>query len=566
MAAIPFKVIKRVLAPYEHSSLLVKSKTRMVAWTAVFLGILAVITGGVMIFTGAVVAGATGLVYGLLAACSLYLLRREEPTLASALIIYGLWAILFVAIKFDAYKNVYETYVWGTIGGLMLIVTALLSTNMYLAVITGVLNVAGILALYFIDAFPADGKVVTTLAVQNLFMTILLTGIGTVFAALITRSQKNLIATIEAQMVRSRNEYSLLSSAISTCQRSADEIAQDMASGANNTREAIVDVSGRVDQIVDGMEELSRALDSSSKENSIAVQRQIAMQETLESYTLQVGNASSAIEQMASAVGNMGTQASQKGEAVQRMAEFASTGEVKLAEIRTSIEQVQTLAMRMIEKSAFIEDVAERTNLLGLNASIEAAHAGVHGRGFAVVAGQIRNLSHEAANSSRVISTALKETQEAILKVAEQNQDILSFFQNVGGEIQGLADMIHELLLSVREVSSGSNDVMQAVETVAALTRNTEQTVVESRTSIERSSEGITSILSIAERVLTETAEMAKRFDVVQDISKKLQTLGEVNRKTIDTMRDQVLGMHNEELSIEAAAPGPQSVAGEEAV
>lgn len=566
MAALHFNLINRVLAPYEHSSLLVKSKTRMLAWTAVFLGILAVITGAVMILTGAIVAGATGLVYGLLAAGSLYLLRREEPTVASAIIIYGLWAILFVAIKFDAYQNVYETYVWGTIGGVMLIVTALLSTSMYMALITGTLNVAGILTLYFVDAFPADGKVITTLAVQNLFMTILLTGIGTVFAALITRSQKSLIGTIEAQMERSRNEYSLLSSAISTCQRSADEIAKDMSRGATNTREAIVDVSGRVDQIVEGMEELSRALDSSSKENSIAVQRQLAMQETLQAYTLQVGNASSAIEEMASAVGNMGTQASQKGEAVQRMAQFASTGEAKLAEIRISIEQVQNLAARMIEKSAFIEDVAERTNLLGLNASIEAAHAGVHGRGFAVVAGQIRNLSHEAANSSRVISTALKETQEAIIKVAEQNQDILSFFQNVGGEIQGLADMIHELLLSVREVSSGSNDVMQAVETVAALTRNTEQTVQESRTSIEKSSAGISSILSIAERVLNETAEMAKRFDVVQDISKKLQTLGDVNRKTIDTMRDEVLGMHTSGREMEAPELGSNTVAGEEAV
>ena len=107
---------------------------------------------------------------------------------------------------------------------------------------------------------------------------------------------------------------------------------------------------------------------------------------------------------------------------------------------------------------------------------------------------------------------------------------------------------------------------MAAVETVAALTRNTEQTVKESRASIEHSSEGINATLQIADRVLTETAEMAKRFDAVQEISKKLQTLGEYNRKTIDTMRDQVLGIKQLESPLATGPVNADPVSGEEAV
>ena len=72
-----------------------------------------------------------------------------------------------------------------------------------------------------------------------------------------------------------------------------------------------------------------------------------------------------------------------------------------------SINQILDSAKRMMETSVFIGDVAERTNLLGMNASIEAAHAGAAGKGFAVVADQIRGLSVEASKSSRLISDTL---------------------------------------------------------------------------------------------------------------------------------------------------------------
>jgi len=197
----------------------------------------------------------------------------------------------------------------------------------------------------------------------------------------------------------------------------------------------------------------------------------------------------------------------------------------------------------MIEKSVFVEDVAERTNLLGLNASIEAAHAGNHGRGFAIVAGQIRNLSLEAGNSSRVISTALKETEGAVSKVAEQNQDILSFFQNVGSDIQALSDMIQELLISVKEVSDGSENVIRAVQTVSNLTQETEVSINESRESIESSSNKIRSVLDISAQVLSETQEMAQNIQSVLAVADQLKALGQSNREIIEQMKLQVLGV-----------------------
>ncbi len=539
----PKRIIGYILTPYQSQSLTVKSKAKMLAWIAAFLGLVASLAGIAMMLTGAVIAGATGLIFGLMAVSALYLLRRQEMQIATSLVIFGLWAVLFVSIKFDEYQNVYETYVWGTIGSFMLVLSALLSTNIWPSIIVGLLNVLAIFGLYFLDAYPLDNNTVTLLAGQNLFMTLLLNSLGTIFAALTVRNQKKNTTLIEQQIERSRNDYTRLADSVGKTQQSANAISADLAQGSENAQAAVLDINRRMETIVQRMGELSTSLKKASSENSVAVNRQEKMHSNLNLYTTQVSTASSAVEQMVAAIGSIGSQASHKVAAVQNMADFAANGEVKLATIKSSIEQVQALTKQMIEKSVFVEDVAERTNLLGLNASIEAAHAGNHGRGFAIVAGQIRNLSLEAGNSSRVISTALKETEGAVSKVAEQNQDILSFFQNVGSDIQALSDMIQELLISVKEVSDGSENVIRAVQTVSNLTQETEVSINESRESIESSSNKIRSVLDISAQVLSETQEMAQNIQSVLAVADQLKALGQSNREIIEQMKLQVLGV-----------------------
>ncbi len=543
MKQVLSRLLNRLGKPYETASLLVRTKCRMLVWTSLAVGAISLAAGIAIIATGAVVAGSAGLLFSVLAAFSLYLIARGRLGTASSLVIFGLWAVLFAAIKFDAYQTVYETYVFGTLGGFLLVMTALLAGRVSQAVAMGSLNVAGILALYILDAFPQDGHRVTVLASQNLIMSILMMVLGTAFATLIIRSQNSLILTVETQMRRAREDYRTLSATIASSRNRADEIAVQIAEGSGSTESAVRDFEALVGRILAGMESLAAALEESSRENRLAVGRQEAMQETLQDYNRQVGTASSAMEELAAAVGSMGAQASQKHGAVERLAAFSRTGEEKLSAIKEAIGKVLASADRMIEKSAFIEDIAERTNLLGLNASIEAAHAGVQGRGFAVVAGQIRALSGEVGNSSRLIGDALKETYGAVATVADQSQAVLDFFRDMASEVQGLAEMMEELLLSIKEMSLGSNEVVAAVETVSTLTRETETSVSASKTGIERSSAGLESVSLIAEGIRAEVAEIADRLRLVQGESARLRDLGEANRRNVEDMGNKILGL-----------------------
>ena len=262
------------------------------------------------------------------------------------------------------------------------------------------------------------------------------------------------------------------------------------------------------------------------------------MNEALSSYSEEVARASSAIEEMAAAAGNIGSQASQKKEAVHALVELSRAGEALLSSMSQSMDNIFESSKKMAEVNVFMGDVAERTNLLGMNASIEAAHAGVSGRGFAVVAGQIRALSVEAGNSSRVISESLKEMQGAVQTAAAKNGEAMSFFKKIADEIHGVSLMLEELLGNIQELSAGSSDVIGAVEKVAELTRGTESAVREARENIGKSSEGIEAVADIAAKVRTDAIDMAGSFDALRKDSGELEVLGRDNLGTIRELKE----------------------------
>ncbi len=255
-------------------------------------------------------------------------------------------------------------------------------------------------------------------------------------------------------------------------------------------------------------------------------------------YTNQVNTASSAVEEMAAAARSIGSQAEQKRTVIRGLLELSGSGESRLSSVKKSIDDVLAASEKMIETTRFIEDLASRTNLLGMNASIEAAHAGSAGRGFAIVAGQIRRLSEETGTSSQNISTILKTAKNAIEAAARENGEVLRFFHEISEAIGDVTGMMEELLASIQEISAGTGDVLKAVETVASLTGSTEKAVENSRESVLRSSGSIQHIEDISRSVKESSIVMADRFTDIQKNSEGIQALGNENLQIIAQLKN----------------------------
>lgn len=532
------KVLDIFTGRYSGASLQVRKKSRILATISLIFGGISVLFGALMAVTGSIVPAFVFVALTVFCGAVLLLLRAGRYHLASSAFLYGLMAAMFVAIKFGEYaSNVYNTYVMGTLGGFLLVVAALVADRPSQAIVIGILNLASIEAIYWIDSHPHDNYQVTILAIQNLSVSSLMTILGAGIAAYLVRLTSGLLSEVERKAQAAEKSYRELTEVAGRAQASSLGIGQSLASSMGRTLDTIASLKAKVVEIAMGMDELDLSLEVSGQANGRAELGQAEVRTALSAYSDQVSRASSAIEEMAAAATSLAAQAGGKREAVQDLVEISRAGEGIIGSMTASIEEIKDLAQGVSALGAIIGEVADRTNLLGMNASIEAAHAGSAGRGFAVVANEIRTLSIETAKSARIISDTLKEVQAKVAVASGRSGEALGAFRRINEGIQGVSLMIEELLANLQELSLGTVDVVSAVETVSELTRATEKAVQLSSTGMAESMLGTRKVASIASRVRSETAVMTDRFEGMHKDAEGLKSLGDENLALVQELK-----------------------------
>ena len=191
-------------ASYAAQSLQLRKKSRILAGCALGFGVAAVACAILMAMTKAPVPAAVLAAVALCCSLSLALLRAGRYRVAASFFLYGILAAMFVAIKWDAYKDVYEAYVFGTLACFLLVVATLIADRPIQAVVIGLGGLAAIQLLYWIDAFPKDGNKVTLLAIQNLAVSSLMVCLATVVAAFVVRMTGGLIRDVAFEAAAAR--------------------------------------------------------------------------------------------------------------------------------------------------------------------------------------------------------------------------------------------------------------------------------------------------------------------------------------------------------------------------
>ncbi|MGL1890836.1 MAG: methyl-accepting chemotaxis protein [Spirochaetaceae bacterium] len=130
-----------------------------------------------------------------------------------------------------------------------------------------------------------------------------------------------------------------------------------------------------------------------------------------------------------------------------------------IQEITSNIEEIRGIA-------SIINNISEHTNLLAMNAAIEAAHAGNHGQGFSVVASEIRKLAEASAKNSNIISKVLKETVEKIESVSLSGEETRIAFDHIDRGVSGEYDSFEEIYNCMNDMSSGGQQILQTMGTL----------------------------------------------------------------------------------------------------
>jgi methyl-accepting chemotaxis protein len=257
---------------------------------------------------------------------------------------------------------------------------------------------------------------------------------------------------------------------IKRIQRDFVEVGRELERSAQTSASAVTQMADHVNQVQEKtVAQLESVVQCSGKvdEASLVIK---SMEEVINKQADSVATASSSIEEM---VGNIASVSNSINIMAGRFAELTTLSEEGRNAQTTSVEKINLISERssaLLEANKVISTIAAQTNLLAMNAAIEAAHAGDAGKGFAVVADEIRKLAENSAAQSKNISVEINQVQEAIGEVVSTSRISGTVFAKVSEHIGETDALVREVKHAMNEQNEGSTQILTTLQVINDVT------------------------------------------------------------------------------------------------
>ena len=232
-------------------------------------------------------------------------------------------------------------------------------------------------------------------------------------------------------------------------------------------------------------------------------------------------------------------------ESFTELTQSVSEGTKLQNDVNERIHQIEKQSIMLQSANKAIASIASQTNLLAMNAAIEAAHAGDAGRGFSVVADEIRKLSETSSAQSRTIGQQLKEILETILSMVVASSRSGEAFNKVTERIGDTDELVQQINGAMQEQNEGSRQINSALQSM-------NDTTVYVRRSSEELSESNRTVLSQMENLRNVTDKMISRMDEMNTGARKIGETENALKKISVQMEESIseIGSQIDEFSI----------------
>ncbi|MDR2150401.1 MAG: methyl-accepting chemotaxis protein [Spirochaetaceae bacterium] len=190
----------------------------------------------------------------------------------------------------------------------------------------------------------------------------------------------------------------------------------------------------------------------------------------IEKQTVCVSQSSSAVEQMLDSIHDVTQSLGENAVNVQKLTHASEVGRGGLQEVSRDIQEIARESAGLFEINGVMENIASQTNLLSMNAAIEAAHAGEAGKGFAVVAEEIRKLAESSGEQSKTISEVLARIKDAIDTITRATSEVMLNFEDISEQVRLVTDKEAAIRTAMEGQEAGSQTILESIGSLNEIT------------------------------------------------------------------------------------------------